>query len=118
MTLALETQGLCLSFGALRVAVDINFKLEKGARHALIGPNGAGKTTFVNLLTGRLKPSAGEVFMEGNAVTQLTQAQRVIKGLGRTFQINTLFNKVTVLDTLHWGFQSGSMFQDRFGSPP
>jgi len=117
MTLALETQGLCLSFGALRVAVDINFKLEKGARHALIGPNGAGKTTFVNLLTGRLKPSAGQVFMQGNAVTQLTQAQRVIKGLGRTFQINTLFNKMTVLDNVALGISEREHVSRSFWQP-
>ena len=49
----LETRGLCKSFGALEVAREIDFRLERGARHALIGPNGAGKTTFVNLLTGR-----------------------------------------------------------------
>src|SRR5204863_7922849 len=50
----LETQALCKNFGALEVAREVNFRLERGARHALIGPNGAGKTTFVNLLTGLL----------------------------------------------------------------
>ena len=59
MTPALETIGLHKRFGALVVANDIDFRLEAGARHALIGPNGAGKTTFVNLITGRLAPSAG-----------------------------------------------------------
>jgi len=53
---ALETRGLCKSFGALTVAAGINFRLEAGARHALIGPNGAGKTTFVDMLTGVLSP--------------------------------------------------------------
>jgi ABC-type branched-subunit amino acid transport system ATPase component len=117
MTLALETQGLCLSFGALRVAVDINFKLEKGARHALIGPNGAGKTTFVNLLTGRLKPSAGEVLMDGDVVTHFSQADRVIKGLGRTFQINTLFSKMTVLDNVALGISEKDHTSQSFWQP-
>jgi len=117
MTLALETQGLCLSFGALKVAVDINFELKKGARHALIGPNGAGKTTFVNLLTGRLKPSAGEVFMDGDVVTHLSQAQRVNKGLGRTFQINTLFNKMTVLDNIALGIAEREGLSSSFWQP-
>src|SRR4030095_14739403 len=67
----LETQGLCRSFGALEVARDINFKLERGARHALIGPNGAGKTTFINLLTGVLPPSRGCVLLEGEDVKSL-----------------------------------------------
>jgi branched-chain amino acid transport system ATP-binding protein len=51
VTAALETQGLIKSFGAIRVAQAIDFRLAPGARHALIGPNGAGKTTFVNLVT-------------------------------------------------------------------
>src|SRR6266480_5818895 len=58
--LALETRGLCKSFGALTVADQINFRLERGARQALIGPNGAGKTTFVELVTGGLRPSRSE----------------------------------------------------------
>jgi ABC-type branched-subunit amino acid transport system ATPase component len=55
-TAVLETRALSKSFGALRVADDIDFRLEQGARHALIGPNGAGKTTFINLVTGRVLP--------------------------------------------------------------
>lgn len=100
MSMAIQTRGVCMSFGALTVAEDINFELPVGARHALIGPNGAGKTTFVNLLTGRLTPSAGSVFLGGLDVTHLSQAQRVRQGLGRTFQINTLFNKMSVLDNV------------------
>jgi branched-chain amino acid transport system ATP-binding protein len=117
MTLALETRDLCLSFGALKVAVNINFKLEKGARHALIGPNGAGKTTFVNLLTGRLKPSSGEVFMGGEPVSELSQSERVNQGLGRTFQINTLFNKMTVLDNVALGISEREHISSSFWKP-
>jgi ABC-type branched-subunit amino acid transport system ATPase component len=71
---ALETRGLCKSFGALNVATDIDFRLEKGARHALIGPNGAGKTSFVNLVTGALRASAGEIQLGGVEITHLSQA--------------------------------------------
>ena len=88
---ALETIGLCRSFGALVVANAIDFRLEAGARHALIGPNGAGKTTFINLLTGRLAPSSGTIRLDGADITRLPQAERVKRGLGRTFQINQLF---------------------------
>ncbi len=90
-----------MSFGALRVAVDINFALEAGARHALIGPNGAGKTTFVNLITGALAPSAGRVLLGGEDVTGLSQAQRVKRGIARTFQITTLFRGLTVFENLY-----------------
>ena len=100
MTMAIQTKGVCMSFGALTVAEDINFELPVGARHALIGPNGAGKTTFVNLLTGRLTPTSGSVFLGDLDVTHMSQADRVKHGLGRTFQINTLFNKMSVLDNV------------------
>lgn len=96
----LETRGLCRNFGALQVANNINLSLSRGARHALIGPNGAGKTTFVNLLTGRLRPSSGLVFLEGEDVTRVPPAGRVRRGLGRTFQINTLFRHLAVLDNV------------------
>jgi ABC-type branched-subunit amino acid transport system ATPase component len=96
----LETRNLCKSFGALEVARDLNFRLERGARHALIGPNGAGKTTFVNLLTGVLAPSSGTVLLEGDDVTALPQAKRVKRGIARTFQINQLFRGLTVQENV------------------
>ena len=96
----LETRGLCKSFGALEVAREVNFRLERGARHALIGPNGAGKTTFINLLTGLLAPSRGSVLLEGDDVTGLAQAKRVKRGIARTFQINQLFRGLTVLENV------------------
>ncbi len=103
MSAALETRGLCRSFGALTVAANIDFRLEPGARHALIGPNGAGKTTFVNMLTGRLAPSSGHILLGGDDITKLRQAARVKRGLGRTFQINTLFRSLPVLDNVALG---------------
>ncbi len=97
---ALQTVGLCKSFGALDVASSIDFGLARGARHALIGPNGAGKTSFVNLVSGALEPSSGRIFIEGNDVTSSSQAQRVKRGLARTFQINQLFRGLTVLENV------------------
>jgi len=103
MTLALETRALCKSFGALTVADRVDLRLEAGVRHALIGPNGAGKTTLVNMITGRLAPSAGQIFLGGEDVTRLSQAARVRRGLGRTFQINALFRDMSVLDNIALG---------------
>jgi ABC-type branched-subunit amino acid transport system ATPase component len=100
MNAALETRGLCKSFGALTVAQNIDFCLASGARHALIGPNGAGKTTFVNMLTGVLTPSAGRVFLGGDDITGLAQAARVKRGIGRTFQVNSLFRDMSALDNV------------------
>jgi len=100
MTTALQTIGLCKHFGAVVVANDVHFRLQSGARHALIGPNGAGKTTFVNLLTGRLAPSAGRILLNDTDITRLPQAERVKRGLVRTFQINALFRGLTVLENV------------------
>jgi ABC-type branched-subunit amino acid transport system ATPase component len=97
---ALETRGLCKSFGALSVASDIDFRLEKGARRALIGPNGAGKTSFVNLVTGALQASGGTIHLDGADITALGQAARVKRGLVRTFQINALFRRLCVLENV------------------
>jgi branched-chain amino acid transport system ATP-binding protein len=79
---------------------DVSLEIPQGARHALIGPNGAGKTTLINLLTGVLEPSAGDVFLGGERITALPQHLRVKKGLTRTFQINTLFPGLTVLESV------------------
>jgi ABC-type branched-subunit amino acid transport system ATPase component len=116
MTPALETIGLQKRFGALIVANDIHFQLEVGARHALIGPNGAGKTTFINLITGALSPSVGRILLGGDDITALAQAARVRRGLGRTFQINTLFRGLSVLENVYLAISehtgiAGDMFR-------
>jgi len=97
---ALETRGLSKSFGALTVANGIDFRLERGARRALIGPNGAGKTSFVNLVTGALAPSAGQILLDGEDITHLPQARRVKRGLARTFQVSALFRRLSVLENI------------------
>ena len=100
MTAALEVHGLNKAFGALPVTRDVNLTLERGARRALIGPNGAGKTTLINLITGVLKPSSGRVLLNGEDITNVSQAVRARRGLARTFQINQLFRGLTVLENL------------------
>ena len=100
---SLETRKLCKTFGALTVADNIDFRLEPGARHALIGPNGAGKTTFVNMLMGALPPTSGEIFLNNEEITHTAQAARVRRGLGRTFQVTSLFRNLPVLDNVALG---------------
>ena len=97
----LETRALSKNFGALAAASEIDFRLEAGARHALIGPNGAGKTTFINLLTGVLQPSRGQVLLQGRDITAVKQAARVKLGIARTFQINRLFRGLSVLENVY-----------------
>jgi branched-chain amino acid transport system ATP-binding protein len=100
MSAALRTESLSKSFGAFKANSDVSLTFEAGARHALIGPNGAGKTTFINLLTGVLSPTAGEVFLGDERVTGLPQHARVKRGMTRTFQINTLFPGLTALESV------------------
>ena len=100
MSSVLQTEKLCKSFGALTVAQNIDFRLQAGDRHALIGPNGAGKTTFVNMLMGAVRASSGRILLGGEDVTRAPQSGRVKKGLGRTFQITSLFRSLPVLDNV------------------
>ena len=99
-TPALEIDHVSKSFGALRVAREVSLALAPGARHALIGPNGAGKTTLVNLVTGLLSPSGGAIRLDGHDVTGLAPERRVALGLARTFQISSLFPKLTVAENV------------------
>ena len=100
MTAALRTSGLSRQWGAFHANSDVSLSFASGARHALIGPNGAGKTTFINLLTGVLAPTSGDVFLGDERITALSQAQRVKRGMTRTFQINTLFPGLSVLESV------------------
>ncbi len=98
---ALEIRNLQKNFGALQVANNISLALPRGARHALIGPNGAGKTTLVNLITGRIRASAGQVLLDGEEITSLPQAGRTRRGIARTFQVNQLFRGLSVLENVY-----------------
>src|SRR5881296_4469915 len=101
MSAALRTESLSKSFGAFKANSDVSLAFEAGARHALIGPNGAGKTTFVNLLTGVVRPTAGAILMKGRDITAVAQAERVKLGIARTFQINRLFRRLSVLENVY-----------------
>ena len=100
MSAALRTEGLSRKFGAISANSEITLEFPVGARHALIGPNGAGTTTLINLLTGVLAPSEGEVYLGEQRITHLPQHERVRMGMTRTFQINTLFPGLTVLESV------------------
>jgi len=96
----LSTRRLDKSFGSLIVAHDINLALPQGVRYALIGPNGAGKTTLINLMTGMLRPDAGQIFLGEDEITSLGPDERVKRGLVRTFQINTLYPHLSALEAV------------------
>jgi len=100
VNVVLRTEGLGQRYGDFQALDGVSLALPRGARHAVIGPNGAGKTTLINALTGTVRPSAGEVYVESERVTALRPEQRVRRGLVRTFQINNLFPDLTVLESV------------------
>jgi branched-chain amino acid transport system ATP-binding protein len=95
MSAVFEVANLKRSFGGLVVTNDVSLSMAPGDRVALIGPNGAGKTTFVNLVTGNLPPSSGEVRLGGETVTRINAIGRVRRGLVRSFQVTRLFQDMT-----------------------
>lgn len=100
MNTTLRTESLSKQWGAFKANSDISLTFEPGGRHAIIGPNGAGKTTFINMLTGALAPTSGKVFFGDEDITARPQHERVKMGMTRTFQINTLFLGLTVLESV------------------
>jgi branched-chain amino acid transport system ATP-binding protein len=98
--LALELRGLCKAYGGLQVTSDVHLGLATGARHALIGPNGAGKSTLVGLVSGAISPDSGQVLSFGRDLTHASLQDRVKMGLVRSFQITSLFPKLSVLENV------------------
>ncbi len=96
----LELKSLAKSFGGLQAVQDVNLKIFPGDRRAIIGPNGAGKTTLFNVITGVFPATSGHVVMFGQDITGWPSHRRTALGMARTFQITSLFPKLTVLDNV------------------
>jgi len=94
---ALVVRGLDKSFGGLRVTSSVDLTVEPGERRLIIGPNGAGKTTLFNLITGELRPDRGAIMLFGDDITRIPGRRRAHLGIGRTYQIITLFPRDTLL---------------------
>jgi branched-chain amino acid transport system ATP-binding protein len=100
MTRLLETRGLSRVFGGLRAVDTVDFAVEAGEVRAVIGPNGAGKTTFVSLISGRIRPSDGLIFFNGEEITGLPAHVRVKRGIAYTFQITSIYSNLTVAENV------------------
>ena len=96
----LQLRGLSKSFGGLAAVREVSLEVSSGERKAIIGPNGAGKTTLFNLITGVFPSSAGEIVLFGKDVTGWPPHKRTALGMARTFQVTSLFPKLTVLDNV------------------
>ena len=92
----LSTKGLVKNFGGIKAIKDVDFDLPKGQIRALIGPNGAGKSTFVGMISGRIAPSQGKIFFADQNITNLPAHKRICLGIAYTFQITSVFSKLTV----------------------
>jgi branched-chain amino acid transport system ATP-binding protein len=96
----LEVRRLSKAFGGLKVTHDVSFAIPRGELSAIIGPNGAGKTTLFNLITGKLVPDGGEVLFKGERIDGQSPADIARKGIGRSFQITSIFKERTVLENV------------------
>jgi branched-chain amino acid transport system ATP-binding protein len=100
MSALLETRKLGKSFGVLRALQDVSMAVHEGELVSVVGPNGAGKTTLVNLLTGLLEPSSGEVLFMGETIAGVGPVGLADRGLARAFQLIQIFPKLTVKETI------------------
>lgn len=105
----LETRDLTIRFGG-HVAVDrVSCAFHPGTLTAIVGPNGAGKTTYFNIMSGQLPATSGTVLLGGRDVTSLSAAERTMRGIGRAFQITSLFPNLTVHENVRLAVQAKSV---------
>jgi len=106
MNPVIAARGLARQFGGLRAVDNVSLDLARGELHALIGPNGAGKSTFLNLLSGEIRPSAGQVLLNGADVTAWPVWRRARAGIGRSFQRTDVMREMTVADNVRLAAQA------------
>ena len=110
----LEVQGLVKRYGGLVATDGVDLAVRAGEIHALIGPNGAGKTTLIQQLSGALAPDAGRIVFDGQDITALSMHERVHQGLARSYQITSIFARLSVLDNVALALQARSGSSLRF----
>ena len=96
----LATHGLGLDIGGATIVADVGLEVDDGEFLAIIGPNGAGKTSLFNLVSGLLRPTAGRVILDGRDVTREPPYRRTRLGLGRTFQLSSVFPALPALENV------------------
>jgi len=96
----IETRSVCKNYGALRALEDVSIAVREGEFVSIVGPNGAGKTTLVNLLTGLLVPTRGEVYFKGGNIAGVGPVTLATQGMARTFQLVQIFPELTVAETI------------------
>ena len=102
----LHIDGLVKRFGGLTATDHADIRVQPGELHALIGPNGAGKTTLIHQISGALAPDAGRIVFRGDDITRLPMPQRVLRGLARSYQITSIFKRLSVRDNVALAVQA------------
>jgi branched-chain amino acid transport system ATP-binding protein len=102
--LVLQTLGLRKRFGGVQAVNGVDLSVPAGDLRAIIGPNGAGKTTLFNLLSGDLAHDTGQIYFAGHEVSGLPPDQLCRRGMGRTFQITSIFRRLTALENVQTAF--------------
>jgi branched-chain amino acid transport system ATP-binding protein len=102
----LATRNLGLDIGGAKIVADVSLEVAEGELLGIIGPNGAGKTTLFNLLSGLYRPTAGRIELRGRDVTDQAVFLRTREGLGRTFQVSSVFPLLTVLENARLAAES------------
>ena len=102
----LQVRNLTKHFGGLSAVADISLEIVPGELHAIIGPNGAGKSTLINLLSGELRASSGQILFHGGDIGQLAPEHRSRLGIGRSFQKTNIFPSFTALENCRLAAQS------------
>jgi branched-chain amino acid transport system ATP-binding protein len=97
---ALSLVGVCKDFGGLRAVSNVSLDVSAGERRVLIGPNGAGKTSLFHCISGAHQASSGTITCFGQDITRLSEFERTVLGIGRTFQISSVFAELTVLENV------------------
>jgi urea transport system ATP-binding protein len=115
MTALLELRGVTVSFDGFRALNDLNLSLQPGELRAVIGPNGAGKTTFLDVITGKVRPSEGQVLFRGRSLVGISEHRIARLGIGRKFQTPRVYENLTVRRNLELAVSQRSPFALLFG---
>ncbi len=115
----LETENVTVSFDGFKALNNLNFSMDTGELRVVIGPNGAGKTTFLDVITGKVQPTQGQVLFKGRNVRRLPEEQIALLGIGRKFQTPRVYLNLTVRENLELACnRQKNVFATLFGRPP
>jgi branched-chain amino acid transport system ATP-binding protein len=115
--MALSLRNVNKAFGQMQIIRGVNLDVKRGERHAIIGPNGAGKTTLFNLISGRFRLSSGEILLNDERIDGMPPHRINRKGLSRSFQITSIFHRMSVFENLRCALLWSMGYRYSFWTP-